>query len=120
MLVSSQRLQIRKLPVGLVLVYAHHPFFHHRLTSVLISRFLLNLQDVDQKSTGMVSSVGSRVESAVFQQVIGSLGGDIEFGWDADLDGQDGGIAAESGGIGGIETNSVYVMEATEGSAEGN
>ena len=57
-----------------------------RLSSILISRFLLNLQGVDQKSTGMVSSIGSQVESAVFQRVIGSLGGDVEFGGDGDVD----------------------------------
>ena len=57
-----------------------------RPPSILISRFLLNLQGVDQKSTGMVSSIGSQVESAVFQRVIGSLGGDVESGGDGDVD----------------------------------
>ena len=60
-----------------------------RLTSILISRFLLNLQAVDQKSTGMVSSTGSQVESAIFQRVIGSLGCEIEFGADINVDGID-------------------------------
>ena len=32
----------------------------------------------------MVSSTGSRVESAIFQRVIGSLGGAIDFGGDVD------------------------------------
>ena len=58
----------------------------YRLTSVLISRFLLNLQAADKKSTGMVSSTGSRIESAVFQRVIGSLGGEIDFGGDSGFD----------------------------------
>ena len=60
-----------------------------RLSSILISRFLLNLQGVDQKSTGMVSPIGSQVESAVFQRVLGSLGGDVEFGGDDVDDGED-------------------------------
>ena len=60
-----------------------------RLISILISRFLLNLQAVNRKSTGMVSSTGSRVESAVFQRAIGSLGGDVEFGGDGDVDGDE-------------------------------
>ena len=50
-----------------------------RLTSILISRFLLDLQAVDQKLIG-VASTGSRVESAVFQCVVGSLGGEVRFG----------------------------------------
>ena len=61
----------------------------NRLTSLLISRFLLNLQAVDQKSTGMVSSTGSQVESAIFQRVIGSLGCEIGFGVDINVDGID-------------------------------
>ena len=52
------------------------------LTSILVSRFLLNLQAVDQQSTGTVSSIGSQVESVVFQRVVGSFGGNIEFGRD--------------------------------------
>ena len=57
-----------------------------RLISILISRFLINLQAVNRKSTGMVSSTGSRVESAVFQRVIGSLGGNAGFGGNIDPD----------------------------------
>ena len=52
------------------------------LTSILVSRFLLNLQAVDQQSTGTVSPIGSQVESVVFQRVVGSFGGSIEFGRD--------------------------------------
>ena len=52
----------------------------NRLTSILISRFLLNLQAVDQKSTRMVSSTSSGVGSIMFERVIGSLGGSTEFG----------------------------------------
>ena len=58
-----------------------------RLTSILVSRFLLNLQAAEQKSSGMISSTSSQVESAIFQRVIGSLGGEIEFGADVDVDG---------------------------------
>ena len=60
----------------------------NRITSILISRFLLNLQAAEHTSTGMVSSTdsGSQVESVIFQRVIGSLGNTVEFGADADAD----------------------------------
>ena len=45
-----------------------HPLPLDRLTSILISRFLFDLQAAKQKSTGMASSTGSRVESAVFDR----------------------------------------------------
>ena len=59
----------------------------YRLTSILISRFLINLQAADQKSTGMASSTGSRVDSVIFERVVGSLGGHTDFGDDTDFDG---------------------------------
>ena len=43
---------------------------------------MANLQAVDQQSTGTVSPIGSQVESVVFQRVVGSFGGSIEFGRD--------------------------------------
>ena len=84
------------------------------LTSILISRFLLNLQATEQKSTGMVSSICSQVESAVFQRVIGSLGCDIEFGEDVEEDRVEG----EGGGVGDVE-NRTPGTEPTEGRAAG-
>ena len=87
------------------------------LTSILISRFLLNLQATEQKSTGMVSSIGSQVESAVFQRVIGSLGSGIEFGADIDVDGiEEAGDGAGDGWVGDME-NSLSGLEHTEESA---
>ena len=89
--------------------------FIYRLPSIIVSRFLLNLQAVDQKSTGMVSSTGSGVESVLFQRVIGSLGGEIEFGVDDDVDGtEEYGIRGEGGGVGDIR-NSLSGIERTQG-----
>ena len=51
-----------------------------RLTSIVMSRFMLRLQAASKKSTGMLSSVGSQVDSVVFQRVIGSLGASVEPG----------------------------------------
>ena len=45
-----------------------------------MSRFMLRLQAASKKSTGMLSSVGSQVDSVVFQRVIGSLGASVEPG----------------------------------------
>ena len=86
----------------------------NRLTSILISRFLLNLQAVDKRSTGMVSSTGSQVESAIFERVIGSLGSEIEFGADVDVDGmeEDDARAGDSG-VGDME-NSLSGLEHPE------
>ena len=89
----------------------------NRLTSILISRFLLNLQAVDQKSTGMVSSAGSQVESVIFQRVIGSLGGDIVFGGDVDVDEmEEDGAGEKDGGVRDVE-NTLYELEHTDGGA---
>ena len=70
-----------------------------RLTSILISRFLCDLQAAGQKSTGMVSSTGSQVESIILQRVIGSLGSAIELEEDTNVDGteSDGASAGDSG-----------------------
>ena len=89
------------------------------LTSILISRFLLNLQAAEQKSTGMVSSTGSQVESAIFQRVIGSLGSEIEFGADVDVGGiEEDRLSAGDNGMGDVE-NSLSGLEHTEeGTAE--
>ena len=55
----------------------------------------------------MVSSTGSQVESAIFQRVIGSLGSEIEFGADVDVDGiEEDGIVVEDGGVGDMENSS--------------
>ena len=91
----------------------------NRLTSILISRFLLNLQAVDKMSTGMVSSTGSQVESAIFQRVIGSLGSEIEFGADVDVDGmeEDDGRAGDSG-VGDVENSLSGLENNDEGTAE--
>ena len=68
---------------------------YNRLITILVSRFLLNLQAAEQKSTGMMSSTGSQVGSVRFQRVIGSLGSEIEFGEDVDVDDiEDGGVGA--------------------------
>ena len=91
----------------------------NRLTSILISRFLLNLQAVDKTSTGMVSSTGSQVESAIFERVIGSLGSEIEFGADVDVDGiEEDGVVVEDGGVGDME-NSLSGLEHPEEGATG-
>ena len=89
---------------------------YNRLTSILISRFLLNLQAADQKSTGMVSSTGSQVESAIFERVIGSLGSEIEFGADVDVDGiEEDGVIVGDGGVGDIENNPSGLVHPEEG-----
>ena len=91
----------------------------NRLTSILISRFLLNLQAADQKSTGMVSSTGSQVESAIFERVIGSLGSEIEFGADVDVDGmEEDDDRAGDGGVGDME-NSLSGLDHPEEVAAG-
>ena len=90
----------------------------NRLTSILISRFLLNIQAVDKRSTGMVSSTGSQVESSTFQRVIGSLDCDIEFGENIDLDDLEGErTAREDGGVGDAE-GSLSGPEHTKGAVE--
>ena len=71
-----------------------------RLTSILVSRFLLNLQAAEQKSTGMVSLTGFQVESAIFQRVIGSLGSHIEFGADVNI-----AVTGEDIGMGDVENS---------------
>ena len=86
-----------------------------RLTSILISRFLLNLQAAEQKSTGVVSSTGSQVESAIFQRIIGSLGSDIEFGGDDNADDlQYDGAWAEDDGVSDIENSLNSRIEHTD------
>ena len=61
----------------------------------------------------MVSSTSSQVESAIFQRVIGSLGGGIEFGVDIDVDGIDeDGIRMGNGGVGNV--NNFTGLENTE------
>ena len=87
-----------------------------RLTSILISRFLFNLQAAEKHSTGMVSSTGSQVESAVFQHVIGSLGSEIEFGADVDVDGTEDDVRAEDSRVGGVDGR-LSGREHTEGRA---
>ena len=90
-----------------------------RLTSVLISRFLLNLQDAEQKSTGMVSSNGSQVESAIFQRVIGSLSRGIDFGADVDVDGsEEAMVGEEDGGVGDAESGLSGLEHTEDGAAE--
>ena len=81
-----------------------------RLTSILISRFLLNLQAANQKSTGMISSTGSSVASGVFDRVVGSLGGHIEFGGNADEIGLEYDVRYSSGSI-----EDVFVVEERAG-----
>ena len=75
---------------------------------------MFNLQAAEQKSTGMVSSTGSQVESAIFQRVIGSLGREIEFGAVADVNGTEDAVWAGEGGVEGVE-NSMSRLEHTEG-----
>ena len=90
-----------------------------RLTSLLISRFLLNLQAVEQKSTDIASSTGSRFESVVFQRVIGSLDCDIEFGENIDLDDfEEERTAREDGGVGDAENSLSGPEHTKEGAAE--
>ena len=91
----------------------------NRITSILISRFLLNLQAAEHTSTGMVSSTdsGSQVESVIFQRVIGSLGGKIEFGADVDVDGIEDGARAGDGRAEDVE-NSPSEREHTEEGAD--
>ena len=117
MLVLSQYSQIRKFPF----IIPTHTFRNqyvplNRLTAILISRFLLNLQAAEHKSTGMISSTGSQVESALFQGVIGSLGSEIEFGADFDVNGIEDGGRAGDGGVDDVK-NSLSGLEHTEESA---
>ena len=87
----------------------------NRLASILISRFLLNLQATEQKSTGVVSSTGSQVESAIFQRVIGSLGGEAEFGGDDDVNGiEQDSVRAENGRMVDIENRPLGIEHAEE------
>ena len=75
---------------------------------------MLNLQATEQKSTGMVSSTGSQVESAIFERVIGSLGSEIEFGAVVDVDGfEEDGVIVGDGGVGDME-NSLSRLEHPE------
>ena len=54
----------------------------------------------------MVSSTGSQVESAIFERVIGSLGSEIEFGADVDVDGmEEDDSRAGDGGVGDMENS---------------
>ena len=81
---SSRHLQTRTYStITFPDVFQAQLVFPSRLTSILVSRFLLNIQTVDRKSTGMVSSTGSQVESTLFKRVVGSLGSEVEFGADA-------------------------------------
>ena len=41
---------------------------------------MMHLQDANKKSAGVTSSVGSHVGSLVFQRVVGSMGGSLDFG----------------------------------------
>ena len=67
---------------------------------------MLNLQAAEQKSTGIVSSAGFQVESAIFQRVIGSLGSELEFGVDANVDDiEEDGFIARDGGVGDMENS---------------
>ena len=89
-----------------------------RLTSILISRFLLNLQAAEQKSAGMVSSTSSQVESAIFQRVIGSLGNNVRFGADVDVIGvEEDGDRAGHGGAGDVESTLFAIERTQEGTA---
>ena len=64
---------------------------------------MLNLQAADQKSTGMVSSTGSQVESVILQRVIGSLGSTIELEEDTNVDGTEvDGVGAGDSGAGEV------------------
>ena len=66
----------------------------------------------------MVSSTGSQVESAIFQRVIGSLGSEIEFGADIDVDGIEDDVRAEDGTVGdGDVEGRMSGREHTEGRA---
>ena len=85
------------------------------LTSILISRFLLNLQATDRKSTGMVSSTGSQLDSAILQGIIGSLGNDIVFGKDVNVDAvEEDGVREKEAGIGAVQ-HSFSEVDHTEG-----
>ena len=54
----------------------------------------------------MVSSIGSQVESAIFQRVIGSLGCDTDFGGDIDVNEADEDcVRGEFDGVGDVENN---------------
>ena len=92
-----------------------NPHTPNRLTSILISRFLLDLQAVHQRSTGLVSSSGSRFESAVFERVIGSLSGSTDFGGDAGVDDiEENGVRGEHGNLDGIDKSSVHTPKGIE------
>lgn len=53
-------------------------FVSHRIATVMISRFMLNLQSANRGSSGMVSSNCTHVDSVVFERVVGSLAGSID------------------------------------------
>ena len=67
----------------------------------------------------MVSSTGSQVESAIFQRVIGSLGGEIEFGADVYVVGiEEDGVSTGEGRVGYVENISSGREPTEEGAAE--
>ena len=67
----------------------------------------------------MVSSTGSQVESAIFQRVIGSLGSEVEFGADVDVDGmEEDDASAGDSGVGDME-NSLSGLDHPEEVAAG-
>ena len=63
----------------------------------------------------MVTSTGSQVETAIFQRVIGSLGSEIEFGAEADVDGS---VRAEDRGMGDVYWGLSGREHTEEGAAE--
>ena len=117
---SSRHSQTRAFSlVATVNICRKDPEFSIRITSILTSRFLLDLQAVDRRSAGMVSSTRSQVESAIFQRVIGSLGSDVDFGGDFDVnDIETNGVSAGDGGTGDLENNSSVREYTEEGAAE--
>ena len=50
----------------------------HSLTSVLISRFMLNLQSANRDSAQSASTIGSHIDTVVFERIVGSLGAFID------------------------------------------
>ena len=50
------------------------------VTTILVSRFMIDLQYVNKISSGLTSSIGSQGDSILFQRVIGSLGETIGIG----------------------------------------
>ena len=64
------------------LALIEHDIHNHvnRLTTVIVSRFMLNLQSVEHHLSEPISTIGSQGPSIEFRHPLGSLGASLDFG----------------------------------------